>query len=164
MIVRAQTLSVLNSFSGLTPDECFIADWLPRDEWGYSRISAGSRGAYSRAHRAAYRLFIGPLKKGEWILHSCGNRGCINPHHLRIGSPQDNQDDAKAHGTTAREFRCHNTKLSDQQVRDIRASKLRNWELCRIYGVSKSTISQIRSGKARSNAPAHSAMAQERPA
>lgn len=152
MTNHAKPLLDLGPFKGVTPSECYIPDWLPVDKWGYPRISEGARGKYQRAHRAVYRLFCGPLKKGEWVLHSCGNAGCINPHHLRIGTPQENQDDAKLHGTTAREFRIHNTKLSDEQVREIRASSLRNYELCKIYGVSKSVISQIRSGKARRSA------------
>lgn len=140
-----------NFFAGITPDQCFVPSWLHIDEWGYPRASDGA-GKYQRGHRLAYRLFCGKLGNGEWVLHKCGNASCINPHHLYIGTPQQNQDDAKRHGTTASEFRLPKTKLSNEQVREIKASSLRNYELCKIYGVSKSVISNIRAGKTRMNA------------
>lgn len=138
-------------FTGITPDQCFTPTWLSLEEWGYQRVSTGIRGTYQRGHRLAYKLFCGPLKKGEFVLHSCGNAACVNPYHLRIGTPAENQADAKRHGTTATEFRLPITKLSNKQVLEIRASELRNFELCEIYGVSKSVISNIRSGKTRKN-------------
>ncbi|MDR2506939.1 MAG: HNH endonuclease [Candidatus Accumulibacter sp.] len=141
-----------NEFSGFTSDQCFIPNWLSLDKWGYVLAGHPKNGARQRGHRLAYRLFCGPLKQGEWVLHKCGNANCVNPYHLYIGTPQQNSDDAKRHGTTASEFRISNTKLSNEQVREIRASSLRNYELCKIFGVSKSVISNIRSGKTRKNA------------
>lgn len=152
MMIGSEVNQFRSDFSGISETECFTPKWLDnnKDEWGYVRVPSGKQ-RYTRGHRMAYRLFCGDLKPGEWVLHSCGNPGCINPYHLRIGSAQDNADDAKRHGTTAREFRLPKTKLSDQDVREIRASSLRNYELCKIYAVSKSCISNIRTGKTRKN-------------
>lgn len=36
------------------------------------------------AHRAAYRLFVGPIPKGKVIRATCGNSKCVSPQHLRL--------------------------------------------------------------------------------
>lgn len=43
-----------------------------------------------RAHRVAYILTKGDIPDGLLILHSCGNRRCCNPAHLRQGTQSEN--------------------------------------------------------------------------
>lgn len=47
----------------------------------------------THAHRIAYILTYGPLKKGQNVLHSCDNPRCCNPDHLRIGTHTENAAD-----------------------------------------------------------------------
>ncbi len=42
-----------------------------------------------QAHRVAYFLFVGPITK-ETIDHTCRNKDCVNPRHLRQMSMLDN--------------------------------------------------------------------------
>lgn len=45
-----------------------------------------------RAHRVAYELAVGPIPDGMEIDHSCRNRRCVNPSHLRIATRKQNQE------------------------------------------------------------------------
>jgi hypothetical protein len=63
---------------------------------GYGAISIN--GIKTRAHRYSFELHKGPIPAGKMILHSCDNRRCVNPAHLRPGTAKDNIQDAIARG------------------------------------------------------------------
>lgn len=72
-------------------DACW--EWpLARDRHGYGVRTVG--GKQYRAHRLALEEATGePVPDGLMVLHSCDNRGCVNPAHLRAGSARDNARD-----------------------------------------------------------------------
>lgn len=57
---------------------------------GYGRIRFG--GAFQQVHRISYQLEVGPIPAGAQIDHTCHNRACINPDHLRIVTNKQNQE------------------------------------------------------------------------
>ena len=61
------------------------------DKYGYGKFTIGSK--HVTAHRASYELLVGKIPQGLLILHSCDNRSCIRPNHLRPGNPIDNVKD-----------------------------------------------------------------------
>lgn len=79
----------------------------------------------------------------EIARHVCNNKSCINPEHLIEGSRSDNALDS-------REL-SRQTKLNIEKVREIRNSKLPSKEIdstySKLYGVTKSTISNVRRNK-----------------
>jgi len=97
------------------------------------------------------------IEEGKVIMHSCDNKLCINPEHLSEGTPKENSEDmvSKGRTNTPREFRLPQTKLSNEQVREIRKlSKegLSNRELAEKYKVSIGHIQDIVTLKKRKNA------------
>lgn len=116
---------------------------------GYGQFSlAGVRGLY--AHREMYRSQVGPIPPGMHVCHSCDNPRCVNPDHLWLGTPADNMRDKKEKGRAARGERIHTSKLTESQVRVIRASAsigATRAELARVYQVDPSLVSRIASGR-----------------
>jgi hypothetical protein len=103
---------------------------------GYGRI--GLRFV----HRLSWEMSRGPIPNGKQVLHRCDNKICVNPSHLFIGSPADNMRDKSEKGRQGKM-----RKLTDDQVREIRASPLLQKDLAIKYDVSAPRISLIKSGK-----------------
>ena len=129
------------------PDECVLWPY-GCDTPGYGILSHD--GKRLGAHREACRLAHGEPPPGAMALHSCDVRPCINPRHLRWGTPTDNHDDRRARGAplpgNPGGARNSNARLTDEDVAAIRASPDNNVVLGSRYGVSRHHISKIRNG------------------
>ena len=77
-------------------------------------------GTRDYPHRHALRLTVGPPPPDTEAAHSCGNRSCVNPHHLRWASRSSNQMDKVGHGTDNRGERHPLHKVTADDVREIR--------------------------------------------
>ena len=104
---------------------------------------------YVGAHRISYEIFRGPIPDGMQVLHRCDNRKCINPGHLFLGTNADNVADKVKKGRQRRHRgeSNPNSKLSIDDVSLIRSSSETGIELARKYGVTRTCISDIRTGK-----------------
>jgi len=113
---------------------------------GYPRIFFNKKiTPISRVYHEKYK---GKIPKGHMVRHTCDNPACINPSHLLAGTHQDNVDDKVRRGRQPRGESSGRAKLTESQVREIR--KLANPSptlLGRKYGVSDTTIIDIRKGK-----------------
>ncbi|TAM15935.1 MAG: hypothetical protein EPN65_16610 [Pandoraea sp.] len=58
---------------------------------GYGQFSF--LGKHMTAHRASFLAHGGELANGEWVLHRCDVRCCVNPAHLYAGTAVDNRRD-----------------------------------------------------------------------
>lgn len=78
---------------------CWI--WMSgRSKSGYGQIKM--HGKTTRAHRAAYELFRGPIPDDQLVCHHCDNPPCVNPAHLFLGTHADNHRDRNAKGRQAK--------------------------------------------------------------
>lgn len=126
--------------------ECWL--WTGfRDKGGYGRV--GHEGRSVLAHRFAYEIAVGPIPDGLDVLHSCDNPPCVNPAHLRAGTPSDNFADMVSRNRWEKPCgeRHGMSKLTVESVRDIRArfsaSRPSITAVGREFGVSKDTILSV---------------------
>lgn len=130
-------------------DDCLI--WpFNRGSIGYALI--GLDGRMQNVHRTACRLVYGPPPSPKHhAAHSCGNGhlGCVNPQHLRWATPKENAGDTLRHGRRNRGERNGNAKLTEVQVREIRASrgKVYQKDLAAKFGVTSDLIYLIQHRK-----------------
>lgn len=125
---------------------------------GYGVVKIAGRPV--KAHRRAWELARGPIPEGMSVLHRCDNRICVEPTHLFLGDAADNMRDmvAKGRGVSRRGERNPMVKLSDEQVRTIRARCVRHGRygnsrrLAEEFGVSLGTVQNIVVGKERREA------------
>lgn len=95
----------------------------------------------------AWEIANGPIPYGLYVLHRCDNRKCVNIEHLWLGTFDENMSDMAAKGRQAHGSKNGRAKLTEGQVREIRALRGTQAAIAEMYGVSRATVSQIRSGK-----------------
>lgn len=88
---------------------------IPR---GYGMVRAGGRMQLS--HRVAWMLTNGDPGESQ-VLHTCDVRLCVNPDHLYLGDHAQNMRDRNERGRTQRGERHVAAKLTEEDVRSVRA-------------------------------------------
>ena len=136
------------------PEECW--PWTSKSlTSGYGTISRGGRDSRKvLAHRAVWEVTNGPIPEGEGfhgtvVLHTCDNRLCCNPAHLRLGTQADNVRDMDAKGRRVAVLRYGedhpNTSLTEADVRAIRATAACHDKVwAERFGMSAAGIKQVR--------------------
>lgn len=128
------------------PEKCWLWKGHTGGRYGHIKIDGVTR----TSSRFAYEVHVGPIPKGMFVLHRCDNPPCCNPAHLFLGTQLDNMRDKFAKGrhrpAGPKGDRCSLTKLTETQVREIRASTAANGELAQQFGVHPRTIYDVRRG------------------
>lgn len=96
--------------------------WLGCKSEGYGQIDDGDHRMIG-AHVVSYRLNVGPVPVGQFVLHACDTPECTRPSHLFVGTQADNMADKARKGRAWRpKGEAHpGAKLTDVDVRSIRA-------------------------------------------
>jgi len=118
------------------------------DRGGYLAVSLSrsGKGHTKPVHVLVARAFHGPCPKGQQIRHRDGVTKNCRSTNIRYGTPTQNSEDRLQHGTFLRGERCPSTKLTQKQVIEIRNRAESSSSIAHIYGVSPSTIRNIRHG------------------
>lgn len=103
----------------------------------------------STAHRISYQVANNIiLPRHIDVCHSCDIRLCVNPDHLFAGTRKDNMQDCVRKGRLRppklRGDKCPASKLTSNQVLEIRASSEKYKILAIRYGVTVRTIAGIK--------------------
>lgn len=105
-------------------------------------------GKTHMTHRLSLSHSLGrSVGTGLVTRHKCTNKLCLNPEHLQEGTYKDNYADSIIDGTNCVGERNGFSKLTEAQVREIKASDKRNYELAKDYNIHPNTISDIIRGK-----------------
>lgn len=125
------------------PDECW--PWTASAcKKGYGRFVAGETKV--PAHRFAWVITNGVDPDPRLgIMHSCDNPRCCNPAHLTPGTHRDNSLDMMAKGRW--QPAPGRVKLTAETAILIANDTRKRRELEQAFGVSRTTIKNVRSGK-----------------
>lgn len=127
------------------------------DAHGYGRFFVV--GHSSKAHRASFELFKGPIPllentgaHGACVLHTCDTRACVNPDHLYIGTQAQNMRDMDLRGRRYQHppGKNHNVKLTPQdipRIRQMRAEGRSYGAIGRRFGVDHKSIQHVIAGR-----------------
>jgi len=159
------TVSKVVQFHGLTLEERFWKYTVKKEgcwKWvghcdpnGYGRLNRSvgqKRYVPVLAHRLSWEIHNGSVvPKGKLVCHKCDNPNCVNPDHLYVGDQLSNIKDMwnRGRANPGRSIGENHgmSKLSEDQVQEIRGSK----ETCRVlsnrYGISATQVSSIKNRK-----------------
>jgi hypothetical protein len=119
------------------------------DKDGY--LSVVIRNSGNRLHRRVATLVAeawhGMRPDGLLVRHLDGSKDNNIPSNLMWGTPQDNSDDAKKHGTIIKGGQVNTSRFTPEIVKFIRSSQAGHSVLAREYGVTPSAIWHIRAGR-----------------
>lgn len=134
----------------LYESECCLIWPFAKTRAGYGAFTNKHGGKTSNAHHVVCERVYGPALIGFEAAHSCGNKLCINPRHLRWATRKENEADKQIHGTGAEGERHGRAKLTNKEVVLIRS--LNGYQSSRAvaknFDVEKSTILSIWNGRA----------------
>lgn len=112
---------------------------------GYGQIGIGRSNRL--AHRVSCELAHGPAPSPDHqAAHSCGDRRCVNPRHLRWATVKENAADRIVHGTHLEGETAGRAKLTNRQAGAIRSDNRPSRVIAAEYGVSRGCINFIKRG------------------
>ena len=114
-----------------------------KDKDGYGLASI--RGIKMPAHRAVMS-FLHDID-GQYVLHKCTNRDCVNPEHLYLGDQKQNVQDQIDAGTFVYGSKNGMAKLTEKLVSEIRASSLSHKHWAEKLNLHYTTIWDARNRK-----------------
>jgi len=125
------------------PDECWIWQGM-KNKAGYGLMSY--KGKQHTAHRLSAE-FSNKNPEGKFVCHNCDNTSCVNPSHLFLGTTQDNTQDRFIKDRSAKGETVGTSKLTEQQVLDIRyrysLGNISLRKLAKLYNLGENSIHPI---------------------
>ena len=136
---REDVARILASNSDAGASGCL--NWTGLKNWrGYGALRMD--GKMVGAHRAAYALANGELPSGAHVIHSCDNRACINPAHLRAGTNQENIADKANKGRAGKKL----TAEAAKEIKNMLSQGYKQYKIATQFGIHQSCVSDIKRG------------------
>jgi hypothetical protein len=113
---------------------------------GYGRTPSRGRSNCGYAHREALEIHMGRAVEGV-VMHTCDNRACINPEHLREVTQRENLIDM--YRKARHKPRPGAGKLGPREARIIYAMAQCGYSMRNIgavFGVTNSSVFRIKRG------------------
>jgi len=134
-----------------TGEPCLIWPYA-RNEQGYAVWNSGPQFAKAGAvvsRQVCWAVNGPPPTMAHQAAHSCGkgHDGCVAKSHLSWKNRVENDADKILHGTTNRGERCGSAKLTEADVRAIRAASGHHKDIAKQHGVGRTMVTLIRSRK-----------------
>jgi len=123
------------------PDECW--NWIGSTSGGYGRLVIGTKPITRiGAHRISYLMHYGVLQSALDVLHTCDNPSCVNPRHLKLGTPLENMIDMCKKGRSSAKLTPQDAALVKRMLLDGYSQKV----IADKYGIGQSMVSWINRG------------------
>jgi hypothetical protein len=127
---------------------------------GYGQIMNPDTRVAMSAHRVSWELHFGQIPDGLFVLHRCDVRACVRPDHLFLGTNADNMTDKTQKRRHSFGESHPLSRLTESDVRAIHAE----WEaggttqraIADRFGIDRSQVSEILSGRAWSHVKSRS--------
>jgi len=125
----------------------FVAD---TDGYHCINLYRDGRMQQIRVHALVLTIFVGPCPDGLQCRHLDGNKANNHVLNLTWGTSQENHSDKAMHGTIAKGERNGRSKLTDENITEIRKRRASGELLKTIahdFSVSQGTISHVALGR-----------------
>ena len=109
--------------------------------------SDSGRRVNKRVHKLVAEAFLGPCPKGMEVRHLDGNSKNNHLHNLCYSTHIENEQDKETHGTRSRGEHRWCSKLTEKDVLQILKDDRSQKAIADDYGVSPSTIGQVKRRK-----------------
>ena len=119
---------------------------------GYGNINTGN-GKMIRVHRFSWEIHNGlEIPDGLVVCHHCDNPSCVNPHHLFVGTQQENVADmiSKGRNYILEKHTFMKSKISKEDVIKIRTEYSEGFKngltylsLAKQYGIGETQVYRI---------------------
>lgn len=122
-------------------------DCLNNKGYGWVYWRGPDRMERTLAHRFSWEIHNGLIPDGLIIRHKCDNPKCVNPSHLESGTRLDNQRDMVERGRSCTGTKNGVAKLTDDDIRAIRASDEGLTACGRRFGITYQNVWMIQTGR-----------------
>jgi len=124
---------------------CHICTSHCYNKAGYPLIKRNSK--QYRMSRYLWEQKNGPISEGIFVCHKCDTPACINVEHFFLGTNDDNMKDMVFKDRQAKGKENGNSKLTEDQVLQIRKESGILVNIAEKYKIKKSQVANIRNRK-----------------